>query len=240
MDTWRRQLWLVPLTFLLGCGGPPPATVDPAVSVPDAVSTPALRDAAVLGQEETATDSIPEATPAAIADPVILPGERVGPITPTTTHADLVTRFGAEVLREEAIAVGEGFTEPATVVDLGPEYGFTVVWGDENRDRVATVRELGTAWATPNGIHVGSSFADLQEALGSFGVYGFRWDYGGTVDLRGSTLSAYDGQLFLRLHPANIDDVPNALAGDTLFPSDTPALDTLNLTVNSIVVVLTP
>ncbi|MEM1310613.1 MAG: hypothetical protein AAGF98_14155 [Cyanobacteria bacterium P01_H01_bin.153] len=197
---------------------------------------------------QTATE--PTANPAeataALADTTVVPGDRVGPVTNDTSRADLATMFGEAALEDTEIAVGEGFTESGTVVT--PEQGksFAVIWVDESQSEPATVKDFGPAWQTPEGIGIGTDLAELQQILGPFELYGFGWDYGGTLVLEGSSLSNYHGALVLRLQPATaalIEQQPNAfesVQGDKLLSSDDPNLADLNLVVDEMIVYLSP
>lgn len=230
---------LLSLLLCTACGAPPDLPTDtssPAAppSSPQAPSTP------------TASPSEPaaEADPTVDFEPVVIPGERVGPITATTSREELADLVGAEHLQDDSVAVGEGFSEPATIVDLGSEYQVTLTWTDDSRSQIATAREFGSAWSTPEGIRVGLSFAELKPILGSFQLYGFGWDYGGSVVLEGSNLSHYYGDLVLRLKPSQgtIDQAPQAyqaVTGDSLFASDNPNLEALDLYVDNMIVYLT-
>ena len=111
-----------------------------------------------------------------LTDTIVIPGERIGPLTRTTIREDLALLFGEELLSDEPIGIGEGETEPGTVVNLGPEQSFSVIWEDSGRTRPAEKRNLGPAWQTPEGIGVGVSFNELKRILGSFRLFGFEWD----------------------------------------------------------------
>jgi len=214
------------LVLLLGCTPVEPApssTVSPSSSTP--ISSPA------------------EADP--LADTLIIPGERVGPITRNTSYQDLVEQFGAERLQDEAVDVGEGTTAPGTQVNLGPDRSFQVIWADENRAQPLEVRNLGAAWKTPEGIGMGTSLVELETHLGEFQLYGFGWDYGGTLSWEGTQLEKYDGLLLLRLSPeaATAETFPDrykTVLGDGLFPSSHAAMKALNPNVKETIVWLEP
>ena len=190
-----------------------------------------------------AASLIPDPDASPLTDTIVIPGERVGPITQNTTRENLAALFGEDRLRDEAIHVGEGFTEPGTVVDLGPEQSFTIVWQDDDRTRPALARNFGPAWKTPEGIGVGTSFEQLKTTLGSFKLYGFGWDYEGALELEGSQLEKYYGNLILRVSPdsnaiAKNETAYQAVLGDGLFSSDEPNLALLNLKVDQMIVYL--
>lgn len=181
----------------------------------------------------------------ATVETTIIPGERVGPVTPDTSRADLVNWFGEAALQDTDIPVGEGFTEAGTTVNAGSDQAFSIIWADERQSQPATVKDLGPAWQTPEGLHIGTTFDQLQTVLGEFDLYGFAWDYGGTVVLKGSNLAAYDGQLILRLQPtlAAVTGSPEAfqaVTGDRLISSNNPNLSALELVVDDMIVYLTP
>ena len=185
-------------------------------------------------------------TPTAIdhsADYTLVPGQRVGPVTATTSRAQLAQIYGETVLRDESVPVGEGFTEPGTIVNPGSDQQFIIVWLDQQRRRPLLAKGFGPAWKTPEGIGLGMAYGDLQQVLGRFQVYGFEWDYGGCVSLQGSHLETYYGELILRLEAsrsaiAQHPQAYQAVMGDRLFPSDDPNLAVLDLTVTSMLVYL--
>jgi hypothetical protein len=172
---------------------------------------------------------------------LVIPGERVGPITAETTREDLVAMFGADNVRDEDIHVGEGFFEPGTILELEDGRSLSLLWTDETRTEIAAVKDFGPAWHTPEDIGIGTSFTELQSKLGEFELYGLAWDYGGTVVLEDSQLDQYDGLLILRLQPdpEAQERSPNAwqaVAGDELFSSSNPNFQDLGLTVGEMIV----
>ncbi|HSM81686.1 MAG TPA: hypothetical protein VLS96_08370 [Nodosilinea sp.] len=187
--------------------------------------------------------STPE--PATAADLLVVPGQRVGPVTAQTSRAALAAHYGEAALADAPIAMGEGTTAPGTLVTPGPGQAFSVVWSDSTQTRPQLARDFGPAWRTPEGLGVGTDYATVAAALGTFGIYGFEWDYGGTLVLAGSRLGQYDGTLWLRLAPAEaaIAEHPEAyraLIGDTVFSSDNPNLAVLDLRVYEMVVYFAP
>ncbi len=199
-------------------------------------------------ESPTSTESTTESTAAetgAIAsllpDTQIIPGVRVGSVTSTTTRQELAEKFGEDRLMDEEVNVGEGFTESGTRVDLGPEHSFSVIWTDNTQSQPLEVRNLGTAWEIPEGIGIGTSFAELQQVLGTFELYGFAWDYGGTILLDGTQLAEYEPFLVMRVQPSSNVAVQNeadyqAVIGDSLYDSTNPHFQSLNLTVDEMIV----
>lgn len=79
-------------------------------------------------------------------DTLIIPGERVGPITRTTTKQDLVKLFGASHLVDKTISGAEGIGSfAATQVNLNQGRSLLVVWSDNTRTKPLDVRNLGSA-----------------------------------------------------------------------------------------------
>ena len=231
-----NRLCLVFALLLLGCTqretpAPRSETVDPS---PAAVEETAA--------EKTSTDA---QLPASLPDAQAIPGERVGPITAETTYEDLVARFGEDRLQTEDVHVGEGFTQPGTRVDLGDKYSFSILWRDRDRTAIEEVRNFGTAWKTPEGIGIGTSFSELQEILGPFQLYGFAWDYEGTLSLKDTQLTQYDSLLFLRARPeeSTVEQLPNdyqAVMGDGRFPSTNPHMEALSPRIYEMIVRFPP
>jgi hypothetical protein len=218
-------LTVFPLLLAVGC-----STVD----ADSAVSPPA---SAV--PQTTAQRSIQ----AELSDTVVIPGDRIGPVTRTTNRQALEQIFGAANLSDEEVGMGEGETEPGTVVNRDAANAFTVIWTDETRTAAAGAINFGSAWRTPEGIGIGTSFAELQQKLGAFQLYGFEWDYGGSVVLENTRLSKYYGTLILRVAPtaASMERSPNdydAVIGDELFPSSSPHFRALDITVEEMAVYL--
>lgn len=171
----------------------------------------------------------------------IVPGDRVGPVTTSTTYEDLVQLYGESALEEVQVPMGEGTFSSGTRVGQG-DRSFSVVWIDETRTSVQSVQDFGSAWQIEPGIGVGTSFADLQTKLGTFELYGFGWDYGGTLLLDGTDLEPYEGVLVLRVSPGvdptSVMDSYETVMGEQLFLSDTPALQDLDLSVSDMIVTL--
>lgn len=229
------------IASLLGCSVP--RTLDAAS--PAAVGLTASPIASNSPGVSSPVISAPtQDTTAPAAELLIVPGERVGQITASTGFDDLVDLYGAERLTNQQFSVGEGEMRPATRVDLGETRSFTVIWIDESRTQAESVSQLGTDWKTAEGIGMGSTLADLQSVLGSFQLYGFGWDYSGTVMLDGTRLAQYKNLLILRLAPqpgtieARSADF-EAVMGEQLFNSDNPHLQTLYPSVSRIIVRLT-
>ena len=216
-----KNLSITLLVLLLGCSSTEPSATSTTVSDIEAANSQAQLDT------------------------LIIPGERVGPVTRNTSLEDLTQLFGEENLTNEEVSLGEGFTQPGTRVKLGPKRSFTVVWSDQTRTKPLDIRNFGSDWQTAQGIGVGTSLEELRKKLGEFELYGFAWDYSGTVLLKGTKLDEYDGLLFLQLSTApnaaqTSPDDYQAVLGDQTFSSTNSHLTPLDVTVGEMVVRLAP
>ncbi len=223
MNISYRHVIPLLLLFMTGCG------VDlsslrpsPSTNAPQEPPTAAPANPPSSSQE-----------PDLLGDRLIVPGDRAGAIIQTTSRADLAALLGEDNLHDQDIHVGEGFMEPGTIVyPDSPEDTVTVVWEDAERVQPLSLRDFGTAWATPEGLGIGSSFSTLQSVLGDFELYGYEWDYGGTVQLEGTALEQYSGLLILRAYPtAETVEVAqadyNAVLGDALYSSSSSHIQAL-------------
>ena len=247
MARWHLWLALGTLSLLTACQ--PPSTVDSssAANSTDAAE-PVTNAQADNGQSPSEPDDATKSDdlPTPLTDTTVVPGDRVGPVTADTSRADLAAQFGESALKDTEVAVGEGFTESGTIVNAGSEQTFAVIWVDESQSEPATVKDFGAAWETPEGIGIGTPLVELQQILGPFDLYGFGWDYGGTLVLEGSNLSQYYGALILRLQPADPAapqqqaEAFTAVLGDKLIASDNPNLAELDLVVDEMIVYIDP
>jgi hypothetical protein len=114
---------------------------------------------------------------AQVNDWLIVPGQRVGPITAATTRAQLDGLFGRENVHDGNFA-GPDVPEAATIV-LGedPSAGLAVTW---DRERPATIRicfgsPAGPCkWRTASGIRIGLPIRELEKLNGkSFQLTGY-------------------------------------------------------------------
>lgn len=246
MVTWQTGAVLaIAVAVLTACGESPEADAPTLDATPTEPSTETELPESAPTAAPQMPDADAEGSAKLLGDRIIEPGVRVGPITRDTSRADLAAQFGEEALEDGDIPVGEGFTEFGTRANLGPAESFSVIWVDESRDRPATVKDFGSDWQTPEGIGIGTTFAELEAILGPFQLYGFDWDYGGTIVLENTQLANYYGSLILRVQPSRTaaeqaGDAYLAVTGDRLFDSDNPSFDSLGITVSEMIVYLNP
>jgi hypothetical protein len=115
-------------------------------------------------------------------DWLIVPGERVGVVTGSTTEADLIRQFGDGIERRQAW-LGEGFCAPGSVIHRGSSDSVVVIWSDSTYSAPAEARVTGpgSRWQTPAGVRIGTSLDELEEIGGGpVRFLGFGWDYGGS------------------------------------------------------------
>ncbi len=226
-----KSLPVMALILMLGCPN--------ANSATKAAMSSAQASSVALTPTTAATKSDP------LPGSLVIPGERVGPVTRNTTRQILGQWFGKSRLTDQSVNLGEGSTQPGTRVDLGSERSFTVIWSDRTRTKPIEVRNLGSAWQTPQGIRVGIPLNQLQQKLGLFQFFGFAWDYGGTVLLEGTKLAQYQKTLVLRLTtapnaPERARNDYQAVMGDRKFSSTNPRLKSLGVKVGEMIVRLAP
>ena len=105
----------------------------------------------------------------------------------TDTEADLIQRYGADNVRRETIALGEGESEPGTTLFASdPLRRVEIMWGDtiefRRPDRVE-IRGRASRWVVAPGVSLGTTLAALERLNGRpFLLFGFGWDYSGTVN----------------------------------------------------------
>ncbi|MGD1094423.1 MAG: hypothetical protein ABSB35_20835 [Bryobacteraceae bacterium] len=183
-------------------------------------------------------------------DWLVVPGLRVGPITASSTRADLRRLFSADAVRDEDIELDEGLLRPGTLVFKGaPAEELAIFWTGKEADAhpkeifLCFGRRRGACrWQTPGGIRVGLRLKEL-EAMNEkpFTVTSFGWDWGGNVlswadgklaklDCSGKLVITLDaeriraGEYTVKLTPEEM----HAVAGGRDVSSADPAMQKLN------------
>lgn len=166
-------------------------------------------------------------------DYIIDPTIRVGAITPTTTEKDLISLFGADNVKRYEIDVGEGDVVEGTMLFPGTDHALTIEWKTSfaNPERI-TIRSGSTVWQTVQGIKIGSTLEEVEEANGNnFKITGFEWDYPGrTVSWEGGTLPK---QLQLEFEPQTEVSFQEIMqvSGDSYFSSSNEIFKKMQLKV---------
>lgn len=149
----------------------------------------------------------------------IIGGQQLGPVTKTSTYADIAAIVGTAYIEEGEVYLGEGQTSPATVVYPGhPNRRIKVIW--KKGPRATATPESAwlvgdeSEWRTPNGITLGTPLSKLQKLNGKpFKLLGFEWDYSGAVtDFMDGLLAKQFSNISLRLR------LPENQGGDELLP----------------------
>src|SRR6185312_5474502 len=143
------------------------------------------------------------------------------------TGASLEQRFGTANVVQQSIPGAEGEEAPGTVLfPNDPVRRVEIMWNDTaGRTSPASITISGTQgqrsqWTGPHGLVLGESMTDVERANGgAFVLYGFEWDYGGTVtSWRGGALAPQDNcHVRVGFQPGG--DAGRA-SGDTAFRSD--------------------
>jgi hypothetical protein len=157
----------------------------------------------------------------------LLPGYGADTITSKTSLCDVREAFGIGNFKVGDIMVGEGNSVPGVVVFP---------------DDPARRRGESTRWKTPECVTLGSRLMELEKLNGGpFKLYGFAWDYGGTVSSweGGKLEAAYGKKVILRFDSESASN-PRYLqvSGDREFSSRHPVMRKINPRVNEIVLSL--
>jgi len=149
---------------------------------------------------------------------------------------ELVRRYGAANVADGRVSVGEGESEPGTLIfDSDSLRRASIIWKDSVARRgLASIRVSGsrTRWQTPQGLTLGQSLKTVERLNGRrFRLMGFDWDYSGTTESwLGGTLAKAEVAgctLYARLDPDQEHvDLPllAQVAGEREFSSGHPAM----------------
>lgn len=137
-----------------------------------------------------------------------------GPFAKDTTHAKLVTAFGAKNVTFKDVDGAEGSTEKATVLfDADPTHRIVVFWHDAKTRTKPSMITIGapSLWIGPGGIGNGMKLTDVEKLNGKpFKLAGFDWDGGGFIrDLDGKLKTISGGcTLVIRFEPGIANPLP--------------------------------
>jgi hypothetical protein len=155
-----------------------------------------------------------------------------GPFAKNTDHKRLVAAFGPENVRKETVYEPEGLEVRASIVfPDDPIRRLVVLWSDQKSLRhPARIVLVGSAWSGPGGLKIGTLIETVEKVNGRpFVLYGFEWDYGGTIDSwNGGALGNLPGGCTLSPIFETDDKAPaeaiDVVAGDSQFASDCKAM----------------
>jgi hypothetical protein len=152
-----------------------------------------------------------------------------GPFGRNASHAELVKAFGNNNVVYRDVEGAEGQTIKASVIyPTDPKAKLEVIWSDEKARRGPMVRAKDqSAWATANGIRIGTALAEVEKLNGkAFKLSGFDWDYGGHVTdwLGGALAKPQPGGCIIGVEFVHPEDAPDdnlaKVTGDGEFLSD--------------------
>jgi hypothetical protein len=178
----------------------------------------------------------------AAPDPwLILASGDKGAIHGHTTREDLVRVYGKANVVDQDVEVGEGETQPGTVLfPKDPKRSIEILWKDPNKKTQpasAQIQGETSLWKAPHGISLGTSLKQLEQFNGRpFQLSGFGWDYSGTVLSweKGSLAADLDGEhgrVVVRLDSstANMtEEEQSQVMGDRDFSSRNPVMQKFN------------
>jgi hypothetical protein len=187
-------------------------------------------------------DAAPSAQRTALSDLTFEPGVAFGPLNANASEQDLIAAYGASAVQPEDVSLGEGETEPGSLVfGDDPLRRFEVAWSDTLQRRAPSfVLLMGdtTMWHGKRGITLGVPLERLEQLNGRpFGMAGYGWDYGGAVlSWKGGQLADLEGRLALALAPADPDADVSLVLGDGEFLSSDSSVRRLHPRVNRLVI----
>jgi hypothetical protein len=177
---------------------------------------------------------------------VLIPGDPRCPISPQTSEADLIRVFGPENVQRDGIHVGEGETEPGTLVYAADDTkSLAVIWQDPHErrhPREIRIRGEKSRWRIARGISLGTRLQEIERLNGRpFKLTGFAWDYGGTVtSWNGGRLEAILAGAILRFDQEATSSLTDrelrSISGDREFSSAHPVLRKMNPRIHEIIV----
>ncbi len=155
-----------------------------------------------------------------------------GPFAKDTDHQRLITAFGRGNVSQRTVYEPEGLEIRASIVfPDDPIRRLIVLWSDqESLRRPARIILLGSAWSGPGGLKIGTPIETVEKVNGRpFVLYGFEWDYGGTIGSWNSgTLGNLPGGCTFSPIFETDDKAPaeaiDVVAGDSQFASDSKAM----------------
>ncbi len=173
-----------------------------------------------------------------IDDLLLVPGERVGMITATTTEADLEAMYGAENLKMERIAVAEDNEREGVILFPGTNKEVEIIWQtatSEGTPAFVRISKDSTVWKTEDGITIGSTLEELEKVNGTpFQFYGFEWDYSGLVTNWKD--GKFDKHFVVALIPQDFNAINPDMMGEVQLSSNDDKIRAVQAKVGSMVI----
>lgn len=111
-------------------------------------------------------------TPSLKFDNLIIPGDRIGPVSMGGDVKEIVDKIGNPKKISRSTFRGPGYDADEVYYWYGHQYQLTFVWIDKGLSPVVEsgfrgITTTSNYWATAKGIHVGSSIQDVENAYGN-------------------------------------------------------------------------
>lgn len=187
-----------------------------------AKSSPAKSSAKQSAKDEDDDDTSQQTSLNNLKDaPPAPPLACTGPFAKDTTHAKLVTEFGAKNVAFKDVELPGNYLTKATVVhDADPTKRLVFFWADEkNRTKLKSILvEAPSIWLGPGGVRNGLPLKELEKLNGgSFSMIAFGGVGSGTVsDLKGPFANVSGGcNLTVTFEPGIANPLPPRYASIT-------------------------
>ncbi|MGI0117574.1 hypothetical protein [Zooshikella sp. RANM57] len=170
-----------------------------------------------------------------LVDPV----HAVGQITPNSTEAELIKRYGTEHVKRSEIPVGEGETIKGTLLFPKTKNELLIEWKHNfSQPLRITINQPNTQWKTHSGITLGTTLTEVEKINRQvFKLTGLGWDY------EGRTTSWESGNLPNQLRLVFDYDAENLstaeyrkISGDGAFNSNHEVFRKLKMTVRAMII----
>ena len=173
-------------------------------------------------------------------DRIIIPNERVGLITSSTTKSALNKLYDKGNIREYVVFSYEGFDIKGTeVIFDNTADNITIEWNDGNlTPKIIRIKNPNSNWKTKEGVGIGSTIKEVEKANGKpFTIYGYEID----AYLAGTVKNWNSGNLQgLNLQFKITKEIPGEvymkIMGDRGILSNNPLLEKAGLQVENITV----
>jgi len=171
-------------------------------------------------------------------DRSIIPNERVGQVTSSTTKSKLSKLYDKENIRETVVFSYEGIDIKGTEVSFdNTADNLTIEWNDDNlTPKIIRIKNPNSNWKTKEGIGISSTIKEVEKANGKpFTIYGYEID----VYLAGTVKNWNSGNLQgLNLQFKITKKLPEEeymkMMGDDGIMSNDPLLEKAGLQVENV------
>lgn len=143
------------------------------------------------------------------------------------TYPDAIVTAGTDMVQE---GIGE---RPFSVLFPETQKEALITWrGNDKKEVYRIMVSKNGPWKTESGIEIGTTYEELVEINGGpVSIYGFGWDYSGAITWDGGKMEDSDIRIFV----APTGEAPNKFYGDDIISPTQAELDSLQLTVQTII-----